>query len=196
MYKDFAFRSNIPLTKVDPAKIKILQGKDSLVKAIPFKAVLDSTQLQYTLLFDKKNDEQYRIEALPHAMTDYFGATNDTLNIKLSTKKAEDLAVFKLHLSTEAVKLNYPLLLQLTSEKATEVLQELYIEKPQAEYVFANVNPAKLRLRLIEDRNGNRRWDTGSFLQQRQPERVWYFPPIVELRANWEVEETWHLKDE
>ena len=196
MYKDFAFRSNIPLTKVDPAKIKILQGKDSLAKAIPFKAVLDSTQLQYTLLFDKKNDEQYRIEALPHAMTDYFGATNDTLNIKLSTKKAEDLAVFKLHLSTEAVKLNYPLLLQLTSEKATEVLQELYIEKPQAEYVFANVNPAKLRLRLIEDRNGNRRWDTGNFLQQRQPERVWYFPPIVELRANWEVEETWHLKDE
>ena len=54
MYKDFAFRSNIPLTKVDPAKIKILQGKDSLAKAIPFKAVLDSTQLQYTLLFDKK----------------------------------------------------------------------------------------------------------------------------------------------
>jgi len=49
---------------------------------------------------------------------------------------------------------------------------------------------------LIEDRNSNRRWDTGNFLQQRQPERVWYFPPIVELRANWEVEETWHLKDE
>ena len=87
-------------------------------------------------------------------------------------------------------------MLQLTNEKATEVLQELYIEKPQVEYVFANVNPAKLRLRLIEDRNGNRRWDTGSFLQQRQPERVWYFPPIVELRANWEVEETWQLKDE
>ena len=129
-------------------------------------------------------------------MTDYFGATNDTLKIKLSTKKAEDLSIFKLHLKAEEGKLSFPILLQLTNEKATEVLQELYIEKPQAEYVFANVNPAKLRLRLIEDRNSNRRWDTGSFLQQRQPERVWYFPPIVELRANWEVEETWQLKDE
>ena len=89
--------------------------------------------------------------------------------------------------------MQYPVILQLTNEKATEVVRELYVEKPQEQYVFENVNPSKFRLRLIEDKNANREWDTGSFLEQRQPERVWYFPQLIELRANWEVEETWRI---
>jgi len=48
-------------------------------------------------------------------------------------------------------------------------------------------------LRLIEDKNKNRQWDTGNFLEHRQPERVWYLPKEIELRANWEVEETWQI---
>ena len=83
--------------------------------------------------------------------------------------------------------------MQLTNEKGTEVARELYAEKPEALYLFKDVLPAKYRLRLIEDRNANKQWDTGDFLQQRQPERVWYFKDLVELRANWEVEEMWQV---
>ena len=73
------------------------------------------------------------------------------------------------------------------------MLREIYIEKPLTEYLFENVIPGKFRLRLIEDKNKNHQWDTGSFLEHLQPERVWYLPKEIELRANWEVEETWQI---
>ncbi len=193
MYKDFGFKSNIPIAKVDPSKIKVLAGKDSSAVSIPFKTKLDPNQLEYYLLFDKKNDEHYRIEALPHAITDFFGKTNDSIKVNLHTKKIEDLAIFKLHLKTDEKNLKYPLILQLTNEKATEVVRELYIEKPQETYLLQHITPNKFRLRLIEDKNANAKWDTGNFLKHQQPERLWYFPSTIELRANWEVEETWNL---
>ena len=193
MYKDFGFRSNIPIVKTDSTKLKVFVGKDSTAVAVPFKTQLAPNRLEYYVLFDKKNDETYRIEALPNALTDFFGHTNDTLKVNLHTKKLEEVAIFKLHLNTDEKTLQYPVILQLTNEKATEVVRELYVEKPQEQYVFENVNPSKFRLRLIEDKNANREWDTGSFLEQRQPERVSYFPQLIELRANWEVEETWRI---
>ena len=119
--------------------------------------------------------------------------THDSIKVNLHTKKIEDLAIFKLHLKTDEKNLKYPLILQLTNEKATEVVRELYIEKPQETYLLQHITPNKFRLRLIEDKNANAKWDTGNFLKHQQPERLWYFPSTIELRANWEVEETWNL---
>ena len=193
MHKDFGFKSNIPIVKTDPSKLKVFAGKDSTAVAVPFKTRLDPNNLEFYLSFDKKNDETYRIEALPNALTDFFGHTNDTLKVTVRTKKLEEVAILKMHLNVAENTLQYPLILQLTNEKATEVLREIYIEKPLPEYLFENVTPGKFRLRLIEDKNKNHQWDTGSFLEHRQPERVWYLPKEIELRANWEVEETWQI---
>jgi len=48
-------------------------------------------------------------------------------------------------------------------------------------------------LKVIFDRNGNGRWDTGDYLKKQQPERVMYFPKTIEIRANWDQEEQWEL---
>ena len=66
----------------------------------------------------------------------------------MRTKKLEEVAILKMHLNTTENTLQYPLILQLTNEKATEVLREIYIEKPLTEYLFENVTPGKFRLRL------------------------------------------------
>jgi|GEM_PF-3969695 len=41
----------------------------------------------------------------------------------------------------------------------------------------------------IEDKNRNKKWDTGNFLLKKQPENICYFAKEIELRANWEVEQ-------
>ena len=41
--------------------------------------------------------------------------------------------------------------------------------------------------RLIKDKNGNKKWDTGNYLKKIQPEMVYYSPDTIELRANWEI---------
>ncbi|MFK8269272.1 Ig-like domain-containing protein [Capnocytophaga cynodegmi] len=185
MGKNFAWKSNIPILKVDTTKIKVFD-KDSL--QLPFKTKLDKDKLEYSLLFDKKYNTSYRIEALPEAITDFFGNTNDTLRVNLKTKKLEDYSVLKLTIKKE---LQFPVILQLTNEKGDKTESELYFESAQKEYVFENINPGKYKIRIIEDKNKNKIWDTGNFLKRIQPERILYYPNLVELRANWEVEEVW-----
>ena len=62
------------------------------------------------------------------------------------------------------------------------------------EYEFRNLRPSRFMIRIIYDDNGNRKWDTGNFLLNQQPEQVYYVKTILEAKANWEVEESITLK--
>jgi len=44
-------------------------------------------------------------------------------------------------------------------------------------------------VRLVEDRNRNSRWDTGSYPSRRQPEPI-QTRGLEQLRANWDLEAT------
>jgi len=61
-------------------------------------------------------------------------------------------------------------------------------EKLKYEYL----SPAKYQLKVIEDANSNKKWDTGNILQKIQPEKVLLYPKLIEIRANWDVVEDWH----
>jgi hypothetical protein len=83
--------------------------------------------------------------------------------------------------------------MQLTDEKG-KTLREIYATGPR-EFEFLNLPPANYLVRIIFDENGNRKWDTGSYLEDRQPERVIYYPQPIEVRANWELEQTFTLPE-
>jgi hypothetical protein len=61
--------------------------------------------------------------------------------------------------------------------------------------VFEYVNPGTYSIRITVDSNGNRRYDTGNFLQKRNPERIIYVPESIEVRANWEERLRFRLLD-
>ena len=52
------------------------------------------------------------------------------------------------------------------------------------------LKPSRFMIRIIYDDNGNQKWDTGNFLQNIQPEGVYYVKTIIDAKANWEVEES------
>lgn len=58
---------------------------------------------------------------------------------------------------------------------------------------FENITPATYYLRLIIDRNGNGKWDTGNYAKHQQPEEVYYYPKPFKLRKNWDVEQNWNI---
>jgi len=57
---------------------------------------------------------------------------------------------------------------------------------------FFYLNPGIYYARLIKDRNGNKKWDTGNYKQRLQPEEVFYYPSAVRLRANFDVGQDWN----
>ncbi len=183
--KSFHIAANIPLTSIDSSKIRIM-NRDSVI--IDFKVGLDSLENKMDFDFEVEPNQSYQIDLLPGAMIDFFAATNDTTAYSLSTKSLADYGNLQLNLvgATE-----YPLLVQLTDEKG-EVKQEIYATQPQV-FEFSYIDPANYLVRVIFDSNENGKWDTGNWLKKLQPERVSYYPGLIEVRANWEKIETFTL---
>lgn len=183
----FFIGSNTPLTKIDSTRVSLISKDSSLVD---FDMTLDSLGNKIDFDFEVEPNENYVLDLLPGAVEDFFGTKNDTLSYILSTKSYADFGNLSLTLEGPA---RYPIIVQMTDEKGV-TKKELYATEPRV-FEFTNIDPAKYLLRVIYDDNGNQKWDTGNYLQGIQPEKVSYYPNTVEVRANWELEQTFILLD-
>lgn len=181
----FKLASNIPITNIDSSKIKFYD-KDSVMVANQFKIAKNKTEV--SLIFTKQHSQRYTLEMLPKAITDFFVNVNDTLKYRFSTKKPTDYG--NLYLTLQNIK-RYPVIVQIIKEQG-EIIDEIYAEKEQ-EYVFSNLVPSNYLIRIIYDDNKNKKWDTGNFLLKKQPEEVIYIKTVLDVRANWDITETFIL---
>ena len=179
---DFHIGANIPIVHMDTTKISMI-NKDSI--PVNFKVLLDSLKNRITLNFDKEPNENYALELLPGALSDFFETPNDTLSYMLSTGSYADYGNLSMNITGE---ITYPLIVQLTNER-DEVKREIYATEPKL-FEFNNIEPSNYFVRVIFDTNKNREWDTGNYLKKVQPEKVSYYPVAIEIRANWEKIET------
>jgi hypothetical protein len=69
-----------------------------------------------------------------------------------------------------------------------ETIRRIFLEEADTFFSFDHLNPGVYSFRVIEDRNGNQRWDQANYLTKQQPETVRYFKTDNALRANWELE--------
>jgi len=141
-----------------------------------------------TLRLDWKPEKNYLLTLLPGAITDLWGVANtDTLRRRftiLSDKQLGDLA-----LTIKDLLPQKRYVLQLFNGTTLEIQRTFTAEAEQQKLTFPQLPAATYSARLIEDRNGNRRWDSGNYFAHRQPERI-FEKKMPALRANWEVEAT------
>ncbi|MDX1768670.1 MAG: Ig-like domain-containing protein [Arenibacter troitsensis] len=185
--KPFYIGANTPITRVDSSKISLARKDSTLVT---FNSVLDTIGNKIDFDFEVEPNENYALELLPGAIVDFFETENDTISINLTTKSYADFGNLRLTLDGAVT---YPLIVQLTDEKGVTA-KELFASEYQV-FEFTNIKPAKYLIRIIFDSNGNQKWDTGNYLQRIQPEKVTYYPNVLEVRANWELEQTFTLSN-
>jgi hypothetical protein len=107
-------------------------------------------------------------------------ARNEVIRIE----KEDALGSLSVEISTK--EQNY--ILQLLNGKG-EVLET----KPNVKkHSFSFLNAQEYKLRIIIDRNGNKKWDPGNFEKSVEPESVILYKTFdgktsVPVRANWEV---------
>jgi len=183
----FFIGANTPISSIDSSKISLSRKDSTQVK---FMTALDTVGNKIDFDFEVEPNENYDLELLPGAVVDFFETENDTISIKLSTKSYADFGNLRLTLDGAV---NYPLIVQLTDEKGATV-KELFANEEKV-FEFTNIKPAKYLIRVIFDSNGNQKWDTGNYLQRIQPEKVTYYPNVLEVRANWELEQTFTLSN-
>ncbi|WP_370477721.1 Ig-like domain-containing protein [Tamlana flava] len=182
--EDLKIIGSTPFVKFDRSKISIMD-KDSTF--VDFTSAFDSITNTYALSFDKTEDNAYKMQMLPEAFVGFFDKTNDTINVSLRTKKASDFGYVRFTL----INAKYPLIIQLT-DKSGKVQSETYASE-EGPIDFLNLSPGTYSIRVINDTNGNKKFDTGNYLKKTQPEKASYFQD-VEIRADWGIQETLQFK--
>lgn len=182
---DFSITSSIPIRAVDSSKI-VFFNKDSV--NIPYSISLDTLMNKIDFDFAKEPNETYSLELYPNIVKDIFDNTNDTIAYRLSTGGLADFGNLRLNLDGD---ISYPMLIQLT-DKDGKLYREVYLTEGNL-VEFNTIEPDQYYVRVIFDNNANKKWDTGSYLLKKQPERVVYYPLQIEVRANWELEQTFSI---
>lgn len=158
-----------------PAEIKSIALRDSTLNRRDLMLKVDwEPGAAYTLAVDSL------------AMTDIYGLQTKPLKVDFNVRKMEeygnivfnilavrDSAIVELLDGTEKIVLRAP------------------VKSHRAELL--NLLPGKYYARLFIDRNGNGKYDTGNYDMHLQPEETVYYPGAINLKKNWDVEQTWDI---
>jgi hypothetical protein len=180
----FELASNLPITRINSDRV-LVTNVDTLPVAASLEILENYDRVKVD--FEVLPSDRYEITLLPNALEDFWGQTHDTLVFKTSTKKIEDYGNIFLRVQHDSP---HPYILELI--KSDKVVRRY--DRPIAgnNYRFELLDAGKYTVRLIEDANANRQWDTGNYLQKIQPEKVIYYWKEIDLRANWDMNETFN----
>ena len=176
-----------PLQRFDTKKLHLRLKKDSTYHDAPYALdTVPNNILAYRLRAEWRPGQEYQLVIDSAAMTSLYGRVNLATDNKFSISKLEDFGTVFLSLSNA----HESTVVQLLGSDGQPVAQAP-TKNGRAEFYY--VQPGKYYLRCFFDRNGDGKWTTGSWSPRRDPEEVYYFPKEIEVRANWDLNESWDV---
>ena len=181
--KPIVLTCTYPLQSIDSQRIELL---DSAKNKVPLSIKRDSASpRKLQLNANWQEGKRYKLQILPTALTDIYGLKNDTVSIDVRVQLKEEFGNLILDINKLDSTKSY--ICQVLSGGGL-VETVFYIDnKSNFKTTVETVQPDQYTLKIIEDTNRNRRWDTGDYDKKTQPERI--FLKVLEgLRANWDVD--------
>lgn len=177
-----------PLSSYDASMIHLSSVVDSTFTPIPFVFEQSGKNIRtYNLYAEWRPGETYMLTIDSAAFKGLYGGVSKMFEQKMTYRTLDDYAVLYLtipHTGNDAV-------VELVSGE--KVVNKVRTENNKCAFYF--INPGKYSLRLFMDKNGNNKWDTGSYEDKLQPEEVYYYPHMLDLRALFEYEQDdWDIK--
>lgn len=147
----------------------------------------DKYGFKYTLKGDYNPESDITIIFPDSVFYGFNAITNDTTKLSFRIPSVEEYG--NLYIDIQPKTITHPYIIQLMNDKEKVLEQRIINESDELEFLY--LTPAKYKLKVIFDSNSNGRWDIGNFMKKIQPEKVLYFDKILDIRANWDFEETW-----
>lgn len=173
-----------PVSKVDEEKFFLKEDSVPISKIDLFFS--DSVKTKMNIKHKWKQKSHYELTILPGGLVDIFGLKNDTLNLNWFSKSEVDYGTLALNFSGRQMAN----IIQLIDEKEN-VIRQVRVNSDTL-IMFNNLDPMVYRFKLINDKNDNGKWDTGNLINHIQPEEVEYYPELITVRSNWDVEVKWN----
>ncbi len=158
-----------------PAEIKSIALRDSTLSRRDLMLKVDwEPGAAYTLAVDSL------------AMTDIYGLQTKPLKVDFNVRKMEEYGNIVFNIPEVRDSAIVELL-----DGTDKVVLHTPVKNHRAELL--NLLPGKYYARLFIDRNGNGKYDTGNYDMHLQPEETVYYPGAINLKKNWDVEQTWDI---
>ena len=182
--KNIKFNFPTPLAKVDTAGIHLYAKHDTLWYRAPFE-FRPIKNKEYELLGEWRPDIEYSLEVDSAAFKDIYGLVSKPIKQGFKVSSLDEYGTLLVNITS----LNdQPLLVQLLNGQ-DQVVKETKAVNGVVEFYY--LKPDKYYMRMIVDRNGNGRWDTGDYDKDEQAEEVYYYPTYIECKAKWDITESW-----
>ncbi len=158
-----------------PAEIKSIALRDSTLSRRDLMLKVDwEPGAAYTLAVDSL------------AMTDIYGLQTKPLKVDFNVRKMEEYG---------NIVFNIPAVRDSAIVELLDGTEKIVLRAPVKNHraELLNLLPGKYYARLFIDRNGNGKYDTGNYDMHLQPEETVYYPGAINLKKNWDVEQTWDI---
>ena len=158
-----------------PAEIKSIALRDSTLSRRDLMLKVDwEPGAAYTLAVDSL------------AMTDIYGLQTKPLKVDFNVRKMEEYG---------DIVFNIPAVRDSAIVELLDGTEKIVLRAPVKSHraELLNLLPGKYYARLFIDRNGNGKYDTGNYDMHLQPEETVYYPGAINLKKNWDVEQTWDI---
>ena len=181
---------NHPVQTIDTSKITLLE--DTLKIDVQANVTIDSTFKRKIIIdYPWKAGTPYQFLVDSLAITDMFGLSSDPIFLNLTPYSLDDFGDLDVKISEMPIDTGY--VIQLFFKK--QQIEEFYSKGDSVfEFKKNGIDLGSYSLRIVEDLNGNKKWDSGDFDLKRQAEYI-YEKQIDEIRSGWEVQTRFTIAD-
>lgn len=194
VYLPLFMEFDTPLTSLDTAAFHLETMVDSVWTPVPkeWRPVpadsLSPRKLKIEYPWDYATEYRLTVDTL--AGTGIYGLVTAPLEHKFKTKSEDDYCALTFTITnfTDSV----PAFMELVSTSDAPV-KRVPVVNGTAKFQY--LAPGKYYARIYEDFDGDGLYTTGDYALDRQPDYVYYYPKVINLKKNWEKSETWSVFD-
>ena len=177
-----------PLTHCDTTAIHLYTKIDSLWYNTPFDFHQKDSMLRtYEFIAEWQPDTEYSLEIDSAAFVDIYGLASKSYKQGIKVRSMDEYATLLLQLSG----INDTTVVVELLDRSDLPIKQVRVENGNAEFFY--LSPGTYYVRAFVDRNGNGKWDTGSYDDDLQAEEVYYYPRSIECKAKFDITLPWSL---
>jgi hypothetical protein len=175
-----------PLARLDTAGIHLMLKKDTVWNEVPYYFDLQPGKLyKYELIGEWRPEQEYKLVLDSACIEGIYGTVNDPQEVSLKVPSMDSYSA----LFVNVKGLEGPVIVQLLNKDVP--YKEALVENGHADFYF--VKPGTYYLRCFEDSNDDGKWTTGEYASKLHPERVFYYPGELDLKAKFDITQDWNV---
>lgn len=171
--KSIPIQFDLPLVEIDSTRISLTAiTNPEAPQPVPFHVVRDTMNIRkWTITAGWNENDEYRLMVPAGVFVNVAGETNDTLKADFAILKRSGFATIIANVRGKTPDAKY--VVQIVNDNNKVEKEVPYVST--GVYDFPYIPEGEVRIRILEDMNGNGKWDTGNLVERHQPERAEFY---------------------